>query len=108
MDFTLAIPEDVCKELGARARARRVQMNVSVDEMSQRIGVSGQTLSNFERTGKCTLLTFIRILESLRASSDLQCILVPQVKTIEDMRVKAAAKSRKRAYRRSMKSKLVP
>lgn len=108
MDFTLALPEDVCTELGIRTRARRVQMNVSVEEMSKRIGVSAQTLSNFERTGRCTLLTFVRILESLRASSDLQSVLVPQIKTIDDMRAKSAAKSRQRAYRKSIKSKAAP
>ena len=105
LDFTLALPDDVCVELGVRARARRVQMNVSVDEMAKRIGVSAQTLSNFERTGKCTLLTFVRILEALRASADLQPVLVLQVKSIDDMRVKAAARSRQRAYRRSIKPK---
>ena len=80
-------------------------MNVSVDEMAKRIGVSAQTLSHFERTGKCTLLTFVRILEALRASADLQPVLVPQVKSIDDMRVKAAARSRQRAYRKSIKPK---
>jgi DNA-binding XRE family transcriptional regulator len=75
-------------------------MNVSVEEMAQRIGVSTQTLSNFERTGKCTLVTFIRILESLRASADLQSVLVQQTRTIDDMRAQASIKSRQRAYRK--------
>ena len=101
MDFSLCLPEEICAELGARARARRVLMNVSVEEMAQRIGVSGQTLSNFERTGKCTLVTFVRVIESLNASSDLQSILVQQIRTIDDMRAKSAGQSRQRAYRRS-------
>ncbi|HEV7815699.1 MAG TPA: helix-turn-helix domain-containing protein [Janthinobacterium sp.] len=100
MDFTLSLPEEICAELGARARTRRVLMNVSVEEMAQRIGVSTQTLSNFERTGKCTLVTFIRILESLRASADLQSVLVQQTRTIDDMRAQASIKSRQRAYRK--------
>lgn len=101
MDFTLSLPEEVCAELGARARVRRVQMNVSVEGMAQRIGVSSQTLSNFERTGKCTLVTFTRILEALRASADLQSVLVSQTRTLDDMRAKSVAKTRQRAYRKS-------
>lgn len=101
MDFTLSLPDDVCAELGARARARRVRMNVSVDGMAQRIGVSPQTLSNFERTGKCTLVTFARILEALGAAADLQAVLAPPSRTIDEMRLKASVKTRQRAYRRA-------
>lgn len=108
MDFTLALPDEVCAELGARARARRVQMNVSVEGMAQRIGMSAQTLSSFERTGKCTLANFVRILEALRASGDLQSVLITQTRTIDDMRAKAITKTRKRAYRRSTKPKVIP
>ncbi len=101
MDFTLSLPEAVCAELGRRARVRRVGMNVSVDEMAARIGVSGQTLSNFERTGKCTLITFVRILEALDASSDLQSVLAAPTRTLADMRAKSAGSTRQRAYRKS-------
>lgn len=101
MDFALLLPDEICAELGARARARRVLMNISVEELAQRIGVSGQTVSNFERTGKCTLATFVRILESLNATPDLDNILVRQIHTIEEMRAKSAAISRQRAYRKA-------
>lgn len=101
MDFSLSLPDEICAELGARARASRVLMNVSVEELAQRIGVSDQTLSNFERTGKCTLVTFVRILESLNATPDLQSVLVRQTHTIEEMRAKSAVSSRQRAYRKS-------
>ena len=101
MDFTLSLPDEICAELGLRARARRVLLNVSVEEMAQKIGVSGQTLSNFERTGKCTLTTFVRILEALNAASDLQATLVRPVVSIEEMREKSSAGQRQRAYRKS-------
>lgn len=101
MDFALLLPDEICAELGARARARRVLINISVEELAQRIGVSDQTVSNFERTGKCTLSTFVRILESLNATPDPDHILVPQTHTIEEMRAKSAAVSRQRAYRKA-------
>jgi transcriptional regulator with XRE-family HTH domain len=100
-DFSLSIPDEICLELGARARARRLRLNVSVDEMAERIGVTARTLGNFERTGKCTLETFVRVLEALNATADLQTVLAAQTQTIEDMRAKAATTARKRAYRKT-------
>ncbi len=100
-DFSLAIPTEICAELGARARARRIQQNVSVDELAARIGVSNKTLGNFERTGRCTLETFVRVLEALNATAELQPVLVTQSRSIEDMRAKASTSTRQRAYRKA-------
>lgn len=83
-----------------RARIRRIAMNVSVDEMAQRIGVSSKTLGNFERSGRCTLETFLRILDTFNASSDMQSVLLTQTRTIEEMRLKVASSTRKRASRK--------
>ncbi len=99
MDFTLSLPEEICAELGRRVRARRLALNWSVAEMALRIGVSEQTLSHVERTGKANLLTFVRILEVLNAAHDLQAVLQPPTSSIEAMRAQAAQAGRQRAYR---------
>jgi len=104
VDFALALPEEVCSELGQRARARRLALNVSVDELAQRVGISNKTLGNFERTGRCTLETFVRILEALNALSDLSPVLVMQSRSIAGMRQKAEVATRQRAYTRDRKS----
>jgi len=103
VDFALALPKEVCLELGQRARARRLALNLSVDELAQRVGISSKTLGNFERTGRCTLETFARILEALNALHDLSPVLVLQSKSIEDMRLKAAVATRQRAYTKARK-----
>lgn len=95
------MPQEICAELGARARARRVHMNVSVEEMAYRIGVSDQTLSNFERTGKCTLVTFVRVLQSLNATPDLQEVLARQTRALEGICTEYTVSARQRAYRKS-------
>ena len=99
-DLSLSHPNEICAELGTRARARRVGRNISVDELAQRMGVSGKTLGNFERTGRCTLDTFVRVLEALNATTDLQTVLLAPNRSIEDMRAKAATPVRQRAYRK--------
>ena len=100
VDFSLALPQEVCAELGQRARARRILLNLSVDELAARIGVSNKTLGNFERTGRCTLETFARILEALNASPDLASVLLTQSRSIQAMRAQQSAAPRQRAYRK--------
>jgi transcriptional regulator with XRE-family HTH domain len=104
VDFGLALPAEICAELGRRTRSRRLSLNLSVEELALRIGLSDKTLSHFERTGRCTLETFVRILESLNALSDLAPVLVTQPRSIEDMRQKAAVSTRQRAYTKTRKS----
>ena len=100
-DFTIALPEEIVAELGARARTRRLMLNVSTAEMAERIGISDRTLRNFELTGHCTLETFVRVLEALNATADLASVLVTQTRSIEDMRAKAQVKGRQRATKKT-------
>lgn len=104
VDFALAYPEEVCAELGKRTRSRRIMLNLSVEELALRVGISDKTLSHFERTGRCTLETFVRVLESLNALPDLEPVLVTQLRSVEDMRLKAAVSTRQRAYTKTRKS----
>lgn len=104
VDFALAFSAEVCTALGERTRSRRLMLNLSVEELAARVGISDKTLSNFERTGRCTLETFTRVLEALGALADLQNVLVTQPRTIDDMRQKAAVRTRQRAYTRARKA----
>jgi transcriptional regulator with XRE-family HTH domain len=104
VDFAIAIPDEVCIAFGERARTRRLMLNLSVDELAARVGISAKTLGNFERTGRCTLETFVRVLEALGALPDLQNVLLTQSSTIEDMRQKAAVRTRQRAYTKARKA----
>jgi transcriptional regulator with XRE-family HTH domain len=103
VDFALAISAEVCSALGERTRARRLMLNLSVEELAARVGISDKTLSNLERTGRCTLDTFVRVLEALGALPDLQNVLLSQSSSIEDMRQKAAVRTRQRAYSKARK-----
>lgn len=100
LNISLALPDEICTELGQRARTRRLALNVPVEEMAARIGVSDKTLRSFELTGRCTLVTFVRILEALNALVDLQSVLATQTRSIEDMRVQAQVRPRKRAAKK--------
>ncbi len=103
VDFVISLPDEICATLGGRARARRLVLNLSVDELAARVGISNKTLSNFERTGRCTLETFVRVLEALASLPDLQNVLVTHSLSIEDMRQNSAVRMRQRAYTKSRK-----
>jgi len=75
-------------------------LNLSVEELAARIGVSDRTLRSFELSGRCTLSTFVRILEALNALVDLQSVLVTQPRSIQEMRLSAQVRQRKRAVKR--------
>lgn len=100
-DFTLALPQEICAELGRRVRTRRIALNLSAEELAKRANLSEPTLRKLETTGQCRLETFISTLEALNATSDLQSVLAAAARSIGEMREKAAAKPRQRAYRRT-------
>jgi transcriptional regulator with XRE-family HTH domain len=103
VDFAISLPDEICATLGERARARRLVLNLSVDELAARVGISNKTLSNFERTGRCTFETFVRVLEALDALPDLQNVLITHALSIDDMRLRAAVRTRQRAYTKTRK-----
>jgi transcriptional regulator with XRE-family HTH domain len=98
LDFALALPVEICQALGKRCRARRLLLNLSVSDLAGRVGISDRTLGSFERSGRCTLETFVRVLEALNALPDLAGVLVSESRSIHAMRQKSAAVERKRAY----------
>lgn len=103
LNLALALPLEVCVTFGERARARRLMLNLSVEELAARVGISNKTLSNFERTGRCTFETFVRVLEALAALPDLQNVLITHALSIDDMRLRAAVRTRQRAYTKTRK-----
>lgn len=104
-DFSLALPSEVCLELGRRARTKRIALNVPAEELATRIGVSDKTLRSFEQTGRCHLETFVRILETLNALPDLQNVLHAPPQSIDEMRQRSAVQTRQRARRKLPVSK---
>lgn len=99
LDFTRSRPDAICTELGARVRACRIRLNLSVEALAQRIGLSPVTLRNVELTGRCNLETFVRILDVLQAAQDLEHVLLSQTPYIETASAAASAPApRRRAY----------
>ena len=57
----LQTPYDVQRELAARARARRLELNITQAELAERSGVSLGSLRRFETTGEVSLRAFLEL-----------------------------------------------
>ncbi len=102
-DLSLAMPKEICAELGRRVRVRRLGLNLTVVELAGRAGLTERTLRQFEVSGRCQLETFISILDALSATTELQTLLDQPVHSIQMMRDQAATPARQRARRKAAK-----
>lgn len=68
-DFSGFLPGDLAKGIAARARERRLEMNLSQAALAKRSGVSLGTLKRFERTAEISLKNLL-LLGTAMDSSD--------------------------------------
>ena len=57
----LQTPMDIQRELAARAKARRLALNITQAELAERSGVSLGSLRRFESTGEISLRSFLEL-----------------------------------------------
>lgn len=61
LSVILKSPCEIATEIAQRAKARRLQLNWSQRTLSERSGVSYGTLKQFERSGKISLESLLKI-----------------------------------------------
>ncbi|GAA4274729.1 helix-turn-helix domain-containing protein [Aquimarina gracilis] len=104
MNFNNLTDEQVLLELTQRMRQRRLNLNITQEELSKRAGVHVQTIKNFESGKTTTLLTFIQILRAFGDLETLDAIFpTPGISPIELLKLKG--KERERASSQSKKDK---
>lgn len=75
IDFMLAPPAMVLKELGIRLAQSRLQQNITQDELAQRSGIAVRTLRRFEAGHGGTAENLIRLLQALGQAHALDLML---------------------------------
>ena len=86
VSISLLPSEEIAAELAARARARRLSLNLSLEGMSRRSGVALGTLKKFERTGQISLLSFLRLVVALKDEAALEGLLQPpEYKSLDEV-----------------------
>ena len=88
--------DEVLKELGARLRTYRLQMNLSQETLAVRAGVNRTTIRDAELGKDFQLSTLVKLLRALGRLGDLDALLpAPSVSPIQLM--KRQGKPRQRA-----------
>ena len=96
MDFLFAGDREILKELGARVKRARLEMNISQLNLAQQAGVAIGVVQNFEAGKACSLKSFIRMLRVTHNLANLALLIPdPLPSPIEVARM--AGKQRRRA-----------
>ena len=98
LNFNLATPEEVGRELGARVRHHRLTRELRQRELAERAGISVAALRKIEREGQAPLEAFIRVVMTLGMSDQLLALLDTRATSIKDM--EQASTLRQRAPRK--------
>ncbi|MCK8519994.1 helix-turn-helix transcriptional regulator [Aquimarina sp. D1M17] len=90
--------EQIILELTQRVKQRRLNLNITQEELSKRAGVHVQTIKNFESGKTTTLLTFVQIIRAFGDIGALDSLFPdPGISPVELLKLKG--KERERASR---------
>ncbi len=79
-------PEDIATELALRLRNRRLALNLTLEGLARRSGVALGTLKKFEHSGRISLISFIRLVITLKDEAALENLLLEQeFETLDDI-----------------------
>lgn len=99
LDFKLSSFDEMAGELGARLKALRLVQGLQQTELATRAGVSRFVVQELENSGKGTLISWLRIVQTLGRESELQDLFQIHVRSILEMERAERAK-RQRAPRK--------
>lgn len=85
MDFTFASPSELGKEMARRIKMQRMRLDISQPELALRAGVALGTVSGFEKTGKATLETVLRLIVSLGLTKELEPLFLQKPMSIREL-----------------------
>src|SRR5689334_14331998 len=99
LDFGLAAPDEISKEIGGRLRTQRLVQDIQQSELAAKAGVSRGTVQNLERKGQCSLESLMRIVLALGLVDEMQSLFLLKRESIAQME-KAEQVLRPRASRK--------
>lgn len=87
----------ICRDLAARLRTRRLQLTWSQAELAARAGIATSTLKLFERTGQISLKRLVMIAATLGAQGGFdELFKLPKAASLEELEARAVTRQRGR------------
>ena len=79
MSITVKTPQDARLELAARAKARRLAINLSQEGLARRAGISTGTVKRFEKTGHISVDSLLAIALVLGDADEFDNLFKPKM-----------------------------
>lgn len=74
LSFTVSTPNEVARQLAARVKKRRLELDLTQEGLSARAGLKFATYRRFEQTGEISLKGLLRVAFALNALSDFDSL----------------------------------
>ena len=86
MSFNMVTPNDVAKQIAARVKARRLELNLTQEGIATRAGLKFATYRRFEQTGEISLKGLLQIGFALNALSEFDALFAQkQYQSLDDL-----------------------
>lgn len=77
ISIDMSTPQEVAKKVAKGAQAKRLSLNLSQQTLSEKSGVSYGVLKKFERTGRVSLESLLKLALTLGSLIDFEYIFMP-------------------------------
>ncbi len=74
ISIVMTTPQEMRKKIALAARAKRLELNLSQQTLSEKSGVSYGVLKKFERTGQISLESLLKLALTLGAMDDFNAL----------------------------------
>ncbi|MFI5344154.1 MAG: helix-turn-helix domain-containing protein [Chlamydiales bacterium] len=78
MNFNLLTPFDLIIKIADRAKQKRLSLNLTQQSLSERSGVSYGVIKKFERTGKISIESLLKLALVLDALNEFDSLFSPK------------------------------
>ena len=86
MAFNISTPNDVARQIAARVKERRLELDLTQEGMAARSGVKFATYRRFEQTGEISLKGLLQVGFALNALSDFDALFSQkQYQSLDDV-----------------------
>jgi transcriptional regulator with XRE-family HTH domain len=84
ISIPMKTPLEMATSIAKKAKAKRLNLNLSQQTLSERSGVKYGTLKKFERTGQISLESLLKIALSLNEFEKFECLFDQNIEEIPD------------------------
>ena len=100
--YTLESEDDIAMKLAEDFRRRRIEKNLTREEMAQAAGIALSNLVRFEQKGLISLKNLIALAMALGYSTEIKNLFAaPKYSTMEELAQIRKNTNKKKAYRKS-------